>query len=765
MEGTQAVAKKGLLKRIIEEKGSLLLKAAASAFVGAVFANARLVEGFSPFGVSAVAAFDGFYSLFALIGAAVGYAVLGLGENTVRLIAEALIICAVKWAFAAFFETEQKWALPVCTAAVNLAVGSVLFFTRESTVYDILLLISESVLCAGATYFLVKTISILKSSEGIKTAENVVAVSISLSLALLSLSKINIGGLSLGSVIANYVIIAMAFSFGCFGGVCSAVAIGTTLSLASGDGGFCAMALSFSGMLSGLFSKMSRYALCLIYLLCIVLSVAVASAKVEDLYFLYESVCAAALFLLTPERFFRNLKFIFPGTSGEIYPNKYLSARLDFVSSALEETSQTLCEMSDRLERREKNDIDSVFSLAADKVCRRCSMMLSCWESNYSDTMDGFNHLIPALKRQGRIEPENVPDLFRQRCARMPRLISEINTAYHKSLCDKQALIRCRQIKEVVTGQFSGISKLLCEMSQELSLTVCDTEKEKQIGRELLREGIEARDVCCPVDKFGHKTVEFYCPVSDADKIVESGIEENFSDICGATMCKPRVLKTGEIAKLSFSQETPFRIKMASFQQNAKNEKVCGDSFALAELPNGFSAVILSDGMGQGPSAALDSKMTVALLSRFLSLGFTTENSVSLVSSALMLKSEEETLATLDAAIFDLYNGSVSIKKAGAAPSFLKRSKKVSKIEMGSLPLGILGDAKVRSASLRLSKGDILVMGSDGLCSLSDNEIERIIKRSEGNIDALAKELGRAAGEKEGKAAEDDITVIVTKML
>ena len=167
--------------------------------------------------------------------------------------------------------------------------------------------------------------------------------------------------------------------------------------------------------------------------------------------------------------------------------------------------------------------------------------------------------------------------------------------------------------------------------------------------------------------------------------------------------------------------------------------------------------------MGTGESAALDSKVTVSLISRFLSLGFTVENSVSLVNSALMLKSEDETLATLDTAVFDLYSGSVSIKKSGAAPSFIKRSKRISKIEIGSLPLGILGDARVRSADLRLSRGDVLVMCSDGLCTLNDNEIERIIKRND-DIEVLARTLGEAAAEKTGEARGDDITVLVTKI-
>lgn len=755
--------KKGLLKRLYEEKRDAVIWAAAFFILGAAFSNSGINNSYSPFALSLVSSAGGVYSLFALVGATIGFLLSGITENVVRFVASALIISAVKWAFAAFFESEQKWALPTSAGAVNLAVSAVLLITGESSVYDILLIVSESVLCGGAAFFMLKVLDIIKSKNRIETAENIISVSVSLALLLLSLSKIEIGMASLGRLIGNFAVLSMTYCFGIFGGTVSAVCIGTTLSLSGGDGGFSAMAFSISSLLAGLFSKISRYALSLSYLLCITLSVAVVSVKAEELYFLYEALVSSALFLLTPDKFFKKIKYAFPNTSGEIYPNKYLSARLNFVSSALSETSQSLCEMATLLEKKESLDINSVYSSTADRVCRRCPRKLGCWEENYNDTMDSFNHMTPALKRQGRIEPQNIPDRLRQSCAKLPQLISEINGSYQKALNLKQAALRSRQIKEVVTGQFSGISRLLCEMSQELSLTHCDIEKEHRIGAELLNRGIEVRDVSCPVDRFGRKMVEFYCLSEDTEEILNSGAEEIISELCHTAFEKVKVVKTGELAKLCFSQKAPYSIKTASCQKNAEGEKLCGDSFLTCEMQNGFSAVILSDGMGTGESAALDSKVTVSLISRFLSLGFTVENSVSLVNSALMLKSEDETLATLDTAVFDLYSGSVSIKKSGAAPSFIKRSKRISKIEIGSLPLGILGDVKVRSAELKLSRGDILVMCSDGLCTLTDNEIERIIKRND-NIEIIAKTLCEAAANKAGETKRDDITVLVTKI-
>jgi len=483
---------------------------------------------------------------------------------------------------------------------------------------------------------------------------------------------------------------------------------------------------------------------------------------------LYSSLCAAVIFLMIPERLIRIIGYYFPpiAAKGEHYPNKYLAARLDFISKSLMETSKSICDVSDKLDSKTLGDMDKVLGSAADRVCRRCSNKLNCWDNYYNDTMDSFNHIVPVLKTKGKIEVQDAPNLLRLRCSKITALTSEINLSYKKSVEKERIARRMRNIKEVVTEQFSGMSRLLCEMSQELSLTACDIDTENKIESALLKDGVCAAQVSCPIDRFGRKSVEFYCLAGDLKKLDFEVLEDNISEICNTKMIRSSILKNDDLTRLCFSQKPPFSVETAVFQKNASGEEVCGDSYAFLPLNNGYFAAVLSDGMGRGNSASVDSKMTINLISRFISLGFPLENCINLVNSALNLKSEEETLSTLDSAVFDLYAGSVSIKKAGAAPSFLKRNKRVSKISAEALPLGILGEVKVKGAELRLSRGDTLVLCSDGLCALKDNQIESILKKSEGlSCEQIAKTLGQKAAECEGDAAGDDITVLVMKMV
>lgn len=110
----------------------------------------------------------------------------------------------------------------------------------------------------------------------------------------------------------------------------------------------------------------------------------------------------------------------------------------------------------------------------------------------------------------------------------------------------------------------------------------------------------------------------------------------------------------------------------------------------LFRTGSGRMVTVLSDGMGSGGRAAVDGAMAVGLTSRLIKAGFGADSVLRLVNSALMVKSGDESLATLDVASVDLFTGRLESLKAGAAVSLLRSMGRVSRIEKASLPVGIL---------------------------------------------------------------------------
>ena len=93
-----------------------------------------------------------------------------------------------------------------------------------------------------------------------------------------------------------------------------------------------------------------------------------------------------------------------------------------------------------------------------------------------------------------------------------------------------------------------------------------------------------------------------------------------------------------------------------------------------------------------------------------------------------MVKSEDESLSTVDVTSVDLYTGKTTFKKAGAPVTFVKKNGRVMVREMPSLPAGILNGIKFSTDTVNLTTGDMIVMVSDGVITGDDKWLEKLIR-------------------------------------
>ena len=173
----------------------------------------------------------------------------------------------------------------------------------------------------------------------------------------------------------------------------------------------------------------------------------------------------------------------------------------------------------------------------------------------------------------------------------------------------------------------------------------------------------------------------------------------------------------------------------------------------------------LSDGMGSGPMAALESETAIELTEQLLGAGFSPERSVQLINSVLLMKNREQAPTTLDVTVVDLYTGTCRVVKSGAAPTFRKRGNQVEVFGAESLPVGIVGDIETVSQELKLQDGDWLIMVTDGvLDALSGIDKEAAMKtvisqQSSRNPRDFAERILRSV--QQNAEAKDDMTVMV----
>ena len=154
--------------------------------------------------------------------------------------------------------------------------------------------------------------------------------------------------------------------------------------------------------------------------------------------------------------------------------------------------------------------------------------------------------------------------------------------------------------------------------------------------------------------------------------------------------------------------------------------------------------------------------MTASVFSRLIVSGFSFPCALRLVNSAMLVKSRDESLATLDILKINLYNGQSVIYKAGATVSLLYRKGKVSEIKKSAMPIGILRQAEFATVRGGLKEDDVIIMMSDGAADGNLEEIKAYIKQNEFSYDLPEKLC--AIAKSRNVTRHDDITVAVVRI-
>lgn len=223
-----------------------------------------------------------------------------------------------------------------------------------------------------------------------------------------------------------------------------------------------------------------------------------------------------------------------------------------------------------------------------------------------------------------------------------------------------------------------------------------------------------------------------------------------------------------------FMPEPTYDVEMEMIGRAKPGQPVCGDAHSTMRMADGRMAIILSDGMGAGPKAAVESQAAVSLLERMLHAGFDRAFAVRTINSTLLLRSPQERFATIDLAIIDVYKGEVEFVKIGSCPSYMKRARgrDVDVVRSESLPVGILSSVEVEPRTYRLSHGDLLIMVTDGVLdarkTLSNKEgwIYQALRRLETNDPRKIAEQLLAKCVLPGESGpSDDCTVVVARLI
>ena len=482
------------------------------------------------------------------------------------------------------------------------------------------------------------------------------------------------------------------------------------------------------------------------------------------------TVLPIMIFLIIPDNKYMKIENVMDNQKKDIeFRATYIEKVKDLMDKKLSVLSVTLSGLSEVLSKNidseltHKAEINGMVEKLADKVCISCDKSSICWKKEFYNSYDSFSELLWNIERLGKIGFDEIPQILKNKCIRPNELIKQSNNKWKKKLINS---------KIIVSEQVKGISEIMKSMTEEIATSMdFRNDIEQEIAVSLDRNGLEFEDILTIKNNKGKYEVTIYKKPCEGKQECNKEFVKVVSRTLGVKMVresgKCKINNDCSICQFRFVEAENYSI-VTAVSRMAK-EEVSGDNYTYGSINDGRYLIALSDGMGSGVRAAIESNTTISLLEKFLEAGFDRNTALKAINSVLVLRSCEESFATVDMGVIDLHSGIGEFVKIGSAPTFVKSGMEVDVIKSTSIPVGILDEIEIESQILDFKSGDMIVMVTDGVIDANIEHTEKWIIKAlkefdSGNPKDVSDYLLNKAKSLYGNKIGDDMTVIVSKI-
>ena len=739
---------------------------------GAVISRGAMLGSMSPFGASFCAAIPFSYMPAGVLGAALSYLFLS-PVDSFRYIAVVIAIAAVRWILNEIKKISANRFFPSAVAFLPVfATGLALTFSPTSEMTEVFECFVEALIAAAGAYFMARAFLLTGSRRALSgfSQQELACVAMTGCIILLAFSSLVIGRVSIGRILAVFAVLVFARYGFVKGGSVAGIATGIVFALSDNNLLCLAGGYSLSGLIGGLMAPMGKFAVVFTAVVCNGMLSFAADDRSLTIAVTIETLIASAIFLLIPKEAGRFFTSMFSDDAAQLSNDairRNVTMRLDHCSKALENVSSCVNSVSERLGRLYEENADWIYTRASEDTCRNCGLRVYCWEKERGMTVDDMHRLTPLLKENGFVKERDIEDNFRKRCCKCSELSYSVNRSYKEYLSLEAARRRVTQVRSVVAGQFAGLSDILHDLSAEFeTVDSFDTGSSEKVIAALTSLGLVVVDCACKRSMGRGMTVELELAVGKKTALSKSQLMHEVGKACGRYFDAPSLSFEGDRARVTLCELPLYDLEIGSAQHVCNNGELCGDCLNYFNNGEGSTVAIISDGMGTGGRAAVDSNMAVSIMTKLCKAGLSYDCSLSVVNSSLMIKSEEESLATLDMLDFNLFTGRARLMKAGACTTYIKKNSKLMHKDLPSLPLGILNESKLIKEDVNLSADDVIVMVSDGVLIGSTEWLEKMIMSfRDGSAEQLASSIVEEARRRRQNDHDDDITAIALRVV
>ncbi len=713
----------------------------------------------SPFPAPVMGALSGFSCVCAFFGAVTGYAVTGNFALAVPQIAAMTLILAVR-----LISGEHRGRISVTITA--LITGISIFLANlpsaESpsdifTAFAFGIVVVASVFCAD---------SFRSAKDKPVTADNIpllLSGAVIYTMLITAFTGLQFEMISLGILLSAVCIVISPFVMP---GLAPAVGILSATGIAICDKEYSSVAiiLTLSSLLVSLLSGYGRITRACVLIFSAGAGVIVTEVTAHSAVCLCSLLAGSVLAMVVPESLIPSFhNRCRADVAASSLPFHAFGRRLSGMGNAIGEMNSAIRKTAEVLDRENIHDPSEIYISAAENICRGCCNHMHCWGEYYNRSADIMNKAVLSI-RAGQLADENMlTGHFSEICHKKRELVSELNRGYASFCSARSAARKIGEMRSILSSQLSSTQLMLEKAAEELCCESCiDYEAAEKAGAVLRENGLISPAVTA-MNIDGRLTVDAYG--DDSSVFNAENIGDKLSFALRREFDPPMVAENGGQVHITLSERSLYDAQIKIFSRSKPENAHSGDTCECFNDGLGNVYMILSDGMGSGSRARIDSAFSCSMLARMLKAGIDFDASMEMLNTSLMVKSSDESFATMDVCRINLYNGEISLYKAGSASTFVRCGNEFAELQGDGMPLGVETDANYSEKRFTAAAGDVIIMASDGA------EIDRkwlcniLMRDRHPDLDAIIDTIGEALRLSAEKGKEDDITVIGVKIV
>lgn len=718
---------------------------------GLIFSGADIGGIPSPLPVAIAGCLSSVGSASVLIGSLISYLVTGKLFDCLPLLFALVLITCVR-----LFLRERASAsmVSIFTALCVLISGIIVSVVQSRTGQDILIYAMTAFLTGTASWFMHTVLSGIHKNRKIQLKSSTgCAASVVYILLISALTSFDFPFMNIGRVAGTAITLLGAHKFRYTGGVICGALTTCGVMLCEPSLGMPLLFLPITGLLAGYMMSNN----CIITTIMFFLINAMAQLTLSLQSITFSSVsdlllgCIAYLLL-------NNLcfdKWLVTGQADYNETIRTISTRLRFMADSIGSVREDTKEIASLLQKKPS---DYVSNTVCEKVCVSCVNNSNCWSVRHQQTEDGFKKM---QNQRGSGVPSLPEELWG--CQKAEQLQAEFYVERKQEHMRTILSSKMKDSRNLLFEQLQVTEEIIASVGNRMTVRY-SAELTDSICRFLDRYGYTCDYVIAYYNQKERLIVELYCKDRNLDGCMPA-ICHILSEAFNIALQELEPVQIRGAVRYRICQATRYKLEQVTVSISADSvNNISGDTSISFQDGAGNIYVVISDGMGTGKNAAVESKMTTEMFRKLICSGISYNSAIRLMNGLMITKSEKESFATLDAAKIDLDCGEMTLIKAGASSTLILQGDSVLRIAAPTFPVGALIESEIYTKTIMLKENDILLMLSDGIHETEYQFIKQVLLSSM-DLKYITNEICSKADIFAGGKNRDDITITAVKLV